>query len=67
MTFPSRIRFLTDDTEAIYLEEIVTKDKKADRSARYEFVKARVNKGKRFSLLLSQVEKLRGDKLIETE
>ena len=61
--FPRKVIFLSDDTEAELIHEIL---KLKERTATYRYIKAEINLGKEFTLLLSQIEKLLKDKLIKT-
>lgn len=61
--FPQKLFFLSDDTEAEFVNEIVGAKIK-ERMANYKYTKARVNKGMVFTMFLSQISNLLNDKLI---
>lgn len=64
-TFPQTIHFLSDDTIANYVNEIVGTDKKVkERIANYQYTKAKVNNGQIFSMFLSQIDNLEKSGLI---
>ncbi len=62
--FPNQISFLSDDTVAKLVAEII--DKKAkERTATYVYIVAKVNLGKEFPLSLEQIKRLYDSKSIE--
>ena len=66
-TFPKHIYFVSDDTEAEFVNEIVGADKKVkERIANYQYTKARVNNHQIFSMFLSQIDNLHKSGLIKT-
>lgn len=61
--FPNQISFLSDDTVAKLVAEII--DKKAkERTATYVYTVAKVNLGKEFPLSLNQILSLKNSNLI---
>lgn len=61
--FPKHIIFVSDNTEAEFVNEI-TGARVKERVANYVFTKAKTNKGVTVSLFLSQLERLLQDKMI---
>lgn len=63
--FPKHIFFVSDDTEAEFVNEIVGADKKVkERIANYVYTKSITNLGKPMSLFLSQIDNLHKSGLI---
>lgn len=63
--FPRHLFFVSDDTEAEFVNEIVGADKKVkERIANYRYTKARVNNHQIFSMFLSQIDNLHKSGLI---
>jgi hypothetical protein len=66
VTFPAHITFISDDSEAKLTGEII--DKKAkERTARYQFTKAKAVKGVEFTMTAGQVEKLINDERVKVK
>lgn len=61
--FPIKIMFISDETEAEFVNEIVGAKVK-ERIANYVFTKASTIKGVTVSLFLSQLQRLHQDKMI---
>lgn len=61
--FPKHIYFVSDETEAEFVNEI-TGSKLKERIANYQYTKARVNNHQVFSLFLSQIDNLNKSGLI---
>lgn len=61
--FPKTIQFISDDTEAEFVSEILN-SKLKERVANYKYTKAKANNGLTFSMFLSQINGLYKDKLI---
>ena len=59
--FPKIISFLSDDTDAKFVNEI--KPSK-ERAANYVYTKASCNLGKEFAMSLEQIKRLKDSKLI---
>jgi hypothetical protein len=63
-SFPHTLHFLSDETEAVFKQELA--DKKAkERTAIYEFTKGLAVKGKQFALGLEQIGKMIDNKIAE--
>ena len=61
-TYPAKIKFLSDDTEAKFIGEVPSGKEKVGK---YEFTKAKVNKGVCFTMGLQQIERLISDNSIK--
>jgi len=61
--FPRKIKFISDETEAELVAEIIDKKMK-ERAATYVYVVANVNLGKEFPLSLNQIINLKNSNLI---
>jgi hypothetical protein len=60
--FPKKIRILSDDTNLIFIEEVLEKGKKLPvRLAKYEYIKAKVFLGNTVILQFPQIESLYRD------
>jgi len=61
--FPSKISFLSDNTEAKLVSDIADKKSK-EKIATYVYTVALVNLGKEFTMSMEQINKLQDAKLI---
>lgn len=64
-TFPKHIKFVSDDTEASFKEELTGKAKVKIKEAYYVFTKSNSNLGGVFLLSLPQIEKMLDNNIIK--
>jgi hypothetical protein len=64
MSFPKKIKILSDDT-ILVLENEITGKKMPERMAVYKYIKAEVFIGSTVTLLLKQIQDMASDKRLE--